>query len=256
MVFWCPVNGLHTSGSKYPRTELRENQNLPWNNNGEGDWTFIGYHRMDVTMKVLTQPPSGTIAIGQVHGSKIGKTSISGGCSIIIEFEWKNGKLVNYLRGVQKGKNNCQTISQTLPGTYTLGEQFSFSLIVNGNTVSVQTSKGGTSAPHSYSWFKTSGPSTYWMYFKVGDYVQDVGKSSTLGGRVSISSLKTFHSQTAPTKAHADISEGLNEATLLTNDGIFTIVGILAAIAAVLTIVMVVLVIIYIRREDTAMELL
>ncbi len=45
MTFWCPVNGGTTSGSSYPRSELREllntnNDNINWN-------SAIGIHTMD-----------------------------------------------------------------------------------------------------------------------------------------------------------------------------------------------------------------
>jgi len=194
MTFWCPIDGKHTSGSSYPRTELRESQNLGWNNNGKGDWTFIGYHQLNVTLKVLTEPSKGAITIGQAHGASIGSTSVSGSCSIVSEFEWNKGKLVNHIRGPRSG-DTCSSLSQTLPGDYAIGETFSYSILVNGKAVSVWTSKGGWSKIQTYSWWNTSGDQTYWLYFKAGDYVQEAGSSSTVGGKVAISSLKTYHVQ-------------------------------------------------------------
>jgi len=194
MAFWCPIDGKHTSGSNYPRSELRESQNLSWNNNGKGDWTFIGFHSLNVTLKVVQEPDTKTITIGQAHGASIGSTSVSGSCSIISEFEWNAGKLVNHIRGAQSG-GTCSSLSQTLPGTYAVGESFSYSIVVSGKDVSVWTTKGGWSDVHTYSWWETSGANTYWLYFKAGDYVQDSGSSSTVGGKIAISALETFHSQ-------------------------------------------------------------
>jgi len=194
MTFWCPIDGKHTSGSNYPRSELRENQNLSWNNDGKGDWTFIGYHQLNVTLKVLEEPTTKTITIGQAHGAAIGSTSISGSCSIISEFEWDNGKLVNHMRGAQSG-DTCSSVSQTLGGTYTVGESFSYSIVVNNKDVSIWTTKGGWSKPYTYSWWNTSGPNTYWLYFKAGDYVQDSGSSSTVGGKIAITAITTSHQQ-------------------------------------------------------------
>jgi len=196
MTFWCPIDGKHTGGSVYPRSELRENQNLAWNNDGKGDWTFIGVHELNVTMQVLQEPTTGAITIGQAHGADINTTSISGSCSIISEFEWQKGKLVNNMRTAPSG-NACGGVTQTFPGTYALGEIFSYSIRVSGKDVSLWTSKGGWSKTYTYSWWPTSGPEIYWLYFKAGDYVQDSGSSSTIGGKVAISAIKTNHSPNA-----------------------------------------------------------
>jgi len=195
MTFWCPVNGVHTGGSQYPRTELRESYNVPGNNDGHGSWTFKGFHQMNVTMKVLQEPASKTITIGQAHAQSIGSKTISGACSIVIEFEWIAGKLSARLRGAPTSvtANDCGTASVNFPQTYAVGETFSYSLVVQDKTVKIWTSKGGWSPVHSYSWWSNSGANTYWLYFKAGDYVQDTGSSSTVGGKTSISVLKTKH---------------------------------------------------------------
>jgi len=194
MTFWCPINGKHTSGSNYPRTELREVPNLSWNNDGKGDWTFIGYHQLNVTMKVLKVPTNGAITIGQAHGAAIGSSSVSGSCSIVIEFEWVKGRLANRMRGAPKA-NACPTVSQSFPSSYAIGEEFSFSIVVSGKDVSVWTSKDGWGKPYSYSWWDTTGDKTYWLYFKTGDYVQDSGDSGSVGGSVAITALKSYHSK-------------------------------------------------------------
>ena len=57
MTFFCPINGAHTSGSDYPRSELRERP----------DFTFEGTHVMNVTMRVNQVSAKKKITIGQVH---------------------------------------------------------------------------------------------------------------------------------------------------------------------------------------------
>jgi len=192
MTFWCPIDGKTTKGSSFPRSELRETQDLSWNSDGKGDWTLIGFHQLNVTLKVLEVPESGTITIGQAHGITTGNNPLEGACAIISEFEWKKGQLVNRLTAPQKG-NNCPDHFDTQSGTYELGETFSYSITLNNKDLSIWTTKGGWSKAYSYSWLETSGSNTYWLYFKMGDYVQDNGSSSTIGGKVAVSAIKVYH---------------------------------------------------------------
>ena len=57
MSFYAPINGAHTSGSKYARSELR----------GRPNFTFKGLHVMNVTMQVLRVSTKGVTTIGQVR---------------------------------------------------------------------------------------------------------------------------------------------------------------------------------------------
>lgn len=191
MTFWCPIDGKTTPGTSFPRSELRENQNLSWNNDGKGDWTLVGFHQLNVSVTVLEEPDTRRITIGQAHGATIGGEGISGNCAIICEFEWYKGQLLNRLTGPQS--SGCPNNFETQPGTYSIGETFSYSITINNKDVSVWTSKGGWSKPYSYSWWNTTGPNTYWLFFKAGDYVQEAGSSSTIGGKVAISAITTYH---------------------------------------------------------------
>lgn len=172
MTFWCPINGAHTSGSGFPRSELRELFNF----------TTQGTHVLAVTMRVDEIPPSGSITIGQAH-----LDGLSGACSIFCELEWTNGEIVSHVR-----TQTCSSVNMKLPGTFSLGETFSYVIEVAGNVLTVSTNKGEAS-PYSYSW-ALPGP----IYFKAGDYVQQAGSSATEGGAVAISALKTTHSQGMP----------------------------------------------------------
>jgi hypothetical protein len=177
---------------------------VPGNNDGDGNFSFLGRHELNVTMSVLQVPTTGTVAIGQIHGSAIGTTAISGSCSIVSEFQWEpapdsNGALfvlVNHMRGpAPSGSTTCPSVTITLAGTYALGETFSFSLRAVGSVVDAWSSKGGWSAAQDYGWWATSGASTYWMYLKTGDYVQDnLGSDSSVGGLVKVSAIQTAHS--------------------------------------------------------------
>jgi len=65
---------------------------------------------------VFEEPTTREITIGQAHGAAINTTSISGSCSIIMEFEWTAGKLAGRVRGPPDSGNNCATKSVLLPG--------------------------------------------------------------------------------------------------------------------------------------------
>jgi hypothetical protein len=61
MIFWAPVNGGTTSGSSYPRSELRELINPEDDNT---NWIGDGTHTLDAQVKVLQVPSTGKVIIG------------------------------------------------------------------------------------------------------------------------------------------------------------------------------------------------
>ena len=170
-VLWCPINGAHTSGSDYPRSELRQRP----------DFSFSGTHVLNVTMAMLSVPSgSKKVTIGQVHVD-----GISRACSIVSEFEYAaGGKLVNNVRTA-----DCKDLQFTVGSTVPLGELFSFSLSIVGQTLRVWTSVGSL-PDYEWPWMNTSVP----IYFKSGAYVQQAGNSSLDGGSVKVTALTTSHS--------------------------------------------------------------
>lgn len=167
MTFWCPEDGAHTSGSSFPRSELRETL----------DWTFSGSNRLNATVAVLQEPTGGAITIGQVHVD-----GLSHSCSIIIELEWESGDIVAHLRD-----DKCNPVSKTVGSGYALGQPVAYSIGIDGLTAFASTSTGSMTYP--YQWMNTSVP----IYFKVGDYVQYSSSSSTKGGRVAVSAISIMH---------------------------------------------------------------
>lgn len=83
MTFWSPINGAHTSGSSYPRSELRQLL----------DFNYSGTHVLSVTMAVRVVPTNGKITIGQAHFD-----GVSRACSIFCELEWQSGSVVSHVR--------------------------------------------------------------------------------------------------------------------------------------------------------------
>lgn len=174
IAFWAPINGATTSGSNYPRSELRENIDFGFNS---------GTHVLNATVTVTQLPPgSKSITIGQLHAD-----GLSGSCSIIVELEYTDGDVVSHLRGAPSG-STCKGSSVTVGKAVPLGSPIHYSITLSGDTVYVATQSGAAPA-YSYSWGKKSTS----MYFKAGDYVQQSGSSSTEGGRVILTALSTTH---------------------------------------------------------------
>lgn len=64
--FWAPVSGAVTSGSHYPRSELREMRD-PGDDNA--NWTTAGHSALKAKCLVRQVPTStGKVVVGQIHG--------------------------------------------------------------------------------------------------------------------------------------------------------------------------------------------
>ena len=147
MTFWCPQNGATTSGSSFPRSELRETVDFDLS---------PGLHILNATVTVLQTTATQSITIGQAHVD-----GLSGHCSIFVELEWTKGVVVAHLRD-----KACRGVNVEL-GAYALGEPVSYSIALRGNTAQVTTDKVA-GKPYSYTWL----PTNTQVYFKAGDYLQ------------------------------------------------------------------------------------
>ena len=171
MTFFCPENGAHTSGSEFPRSELREQPDF--------DLRKGGFHRLNATLTVVSTTKAEAVTIGQAHID-----GISGACSIFIELEWANGDIISHMRD-----KDCKGVKETVGSGYKLGDAVTYSLVVSGDSAFVSTDRGSQKAPYVYSWLKTSTP----VYFKLGNYLQDSGNSATLGSVVKVAAFTTEH---------------------------------------------------------------
>ena len=175
MVFWCPVNGAPTSGSSYPRSELRQLIN-PGDDNV--NWTGHGTHILTAQCRVTRQPPaSKKVIIGQIHGfdaepliklqsnngriQALVKTAPSGGADVIYTFARVGlGAKINYQIKVADGV---------------------LALTVNGRTT-------------NHNFFATNPAWTNQpLYFKAGNYCQEAGTGATDGAAVMFYSLNVAH---------------------------------------------------------------
>lgn len=167
MFFWTPEDGAHTSGSKYPRSELSENIL----------WTFSGTNVMNASVTVMEVPAGDSITIGQVH-----LNGVSGSCSICIELEWSAGDIIAHYRD-----SSCGSQKQTVGTGYKIGDVVNYELTIIGTQASAKTGTG------SYSWDAGSWQPKAPLYFKVGNYLQVAGTSKTVGSVVAVSHISVSH---------------------------------------------------------------
>ena len=149
MVFWCPENGAHTSGSSYPRSELRQQPDFDLS---------PSRHVLNVSIVVQQTSPTQSITIGQAHID-----GVSGHCSIFVELEWTKGNIVAHLRD-----KNCNGVNKVVGTGYALGDTITYSIIVTGNAAQIFTDKDASMKPYAYTWLPTNTP----VYFKAGNYLQ------------------------------------------------------------------------------------
>ena len=209
VALFCPVGGAHTSGSKYPRTELREL--LEWKASA-ADGAHA--HTLEADMAVTRAPPSGKLVVGQVHVD-----GLVGACSVVLELEWEAGGTVE----ARLRDKACKTVSKNVGYGIELNRRFRYSVKVGvppagmhstsfnastdgaqsaptlNVTLTWQTSKGQTVSKSTGAYALVQ-PLDDPLYFKAGAYLQDSsfssnagGVSSTDGATVSIHALRTTH---------------------------------------------------------------
>src|SRR5688572_3447016 len=97
MVFTVAADGATTSGSKYPRSELREmkgSEKAAWNLTEGG--TMTATLKIDQVPKTTTGSP-GKIIVGQIHGQD----------EELVRLYWDNGRM--YFANDQAGSSNSET---------------------------------------------------------------------------------------------------------------------------------------------------
>lgn len=168
--FRAPVNAVTTSGSNYPRSELREMQN---GGKDRADWSSSsGTHSMSIDQAITAIPAKKPhVVAGQIHDS--------GDDVIVIRLEGQS-LYVNV-----DGKNEY-----TLDGGYTLGKRF---------TVKFEVSGGQTKVYYNGAQAYTLDKSYSGAYFKAGAYTQsNCSKEDNCSdgnyGEVVIYSLSVSHS--------------------------------------------------------------
>jgi hypothetical protein len=167
VVFTAPCGGATTSGSGYPRSELRE---MTGNGTANASWsTTSGTHTMEIRQAVTHLPVvKPHVVVGQIHDA---------GDDVIV-FRLEGTKLFVDQNGVN---------GPVLTTNYQLGTEF---------TVRFVARNGGVEAYYNGQYIYTYPVSTSGCYFKAGCYTQSNtsrGDAPTAYGQVVIYNVTVTH---------------------------------------------------------------
>lgn len=173
MVFMAPVEGARTSGSKYPRSELRELKP----DGSLAAWSVRDGGALHATVAVNELPVTssgakGRVVVGQIHGPD----------DELCRLYYDNGKIYFYDDKAGAGLQETQFVLKNASGAVTnipLNAKFDYAIVVDGNYLTVSVVHQGItySASDMISSFWPGKP----LYFKAGAYVQ-VGKPGSGAG--------------------------------------------------------------------------
>jgi hypothetical protein len=176
IIFWCPVNGVTTKNSTYPRTEFREQIAPP---SDEACWTATGTHVLDARCRVSQVSSSQKVIIGQIH-------SYSGKAKPLLKLQFFKNRIEALVKeSPTKGKD----IKLTFPDVG-LDKDFDYQIKLQDGLLSI-TVNGTTQTENIFKDAPDWANQTF--YFKAGAYVQDNEGSASEGARVSFSKLQTSH---------------------------------------------------------------
>jgi hypothetical protein len=164
--FRAPTDGATTSGSKYPRSELREMAGP----GARASWSIIrGGHHLEIVQAITAQPRGKPdVVAGQIHD---GNDDL-----VVVRLEGR--RLIVDVRGKEVA---------LLSGHYVLGQQFAVHFWAGGGRVKVFHYPGG-SPPDG--WWRAFQPAASFeadvdgCYFKVGCYTQSNCDTEAARGQV------------------------------------------------------------------------
>ena len=176
MVFWCPVTGGTTSGSTYPRSELRERIDP---SSTSVNWPPWGTHILNAQCKITELPSNGRTVIAQIH------SYISPAPALV---------LIKTIDGVL----NAQVRNTVAGSTYTyypmvnlvLNQMVTYQIKLVNGLLSV-TINGVSQSVNIYQADPAWTNQTF--YFKAGSYCHDIDGVSSEGSRVSFYQLNVSH---------------------------------------------------------------
>jgi hypothetical protein len=197
MVFYAPVDGATTSGSKYARSELRE-----MNGTAKAAWSLNQGGVLNATLEVDQVPTRfdgsvGRIVIGQIHGQD----------DELVRLYWEKGSI--YFVNDQAGAGNSEMTFRLTNGsgqtpTVSLDERFSYTIEAKGDSLRVSVQADG----QTYS--STTRINDVWdsdtFYFKAGTYLGVNETQGTGAGQTSFYTLDFSH--TTDTTAHTLVPDG------------------------------------------------
>jgi PKD repeat protein len=191
MVFWAPINGATTSGSSYPRSELRE---LIDPSSSTVNWIPYGTHILNAQCKVLQVGPTNKkVIIGQIH-------AYSSAALPTVKMYYSDGKVY----GTIKTNSTDDTSDYTFASVnVTTNKPIIYQIKVVNGLVTLTYSN----STYSYNIFQSDPNYTNeTQYFKAGDYCQEYACSnpSNYGARVAFYAVNLTH---APSITNQPVSQ-------------------------------------------------
>jgi len=186
VIFRAPVNGVTTSGSGYPRSELREMAN---NGTTNASWsTTSGGHSMFIDQAITAVPKAKKhVVAGQVHDSSDDV--------IVIRLEYP--KLFVDING---------KTGPTLDANYTLGKRFTVQFIAANGQIKIYYNGNPTPA---YTLSKSGSGN----YFKAGAYAQSNCSKETVCSNSNFGEVVIYNLQVKHQAASSGIAIASSAAT-------------------------------------------
>jgi hypothetical protein len=126
MTFWDPENGVTTSGSDYPRSELREMTAA----GREAAWQTAGTNTLSATVKVSRVPDH--VCVGQIHTAE--------SKPLLELFYFASGAIVLQIEQTPAGGN---AVPHTV-GSVPLGSKWSYVIGLSGTAISLSINGGAS----------------------------------------------------------------------------------------------------------------
>ncbi len=204
MVFWAPINGATTSGSSYPRSELRELINP---SSSAVNWIPYGTHILSGQCKVLQVPASKKVIIGQIH-------AYSGGGLPTVKLQYNNGSIEGMVK--TNSTDDASDKKWVFATNVGLSNNITYQIKVVNGLVSI-VMNGVTNSVNIFQSDPNYTNET--QYFKAGSYCQSNACSNPLdaGARVAFYAVSLFHapsitnqplSQTVPVGSNVTFTVG------------------------------------------------
>jgi len=181
IMFRARVDGATTSGSSFPRSELREmTQDGQYN---RAAWSSLcGTHRMSITQAITAQPnrsnPEDPVVAGQIHDG-----GVDGGHGDVAMIRLEGSRLFVEADGNDRG---------ALDSNYQLGQKFTLSLTASASGISIRYDNSVNGAGKTIGPFAPTVNNKQW-FFKAGCYTQANTSNGTGYGEVIIYSLSVSH---------------------------------------------------------------
>lgn len=178
--FYAPVDGATTSGSHYPRSELRE---VVDPNDDNVNWHISGRSELEGKCKVQLVPSAtGKVIVGQIHGFQAKPL-------VKLVYHYSDSSMTGSVYAlIHPTPYSSTNVKLSLASGIDLGKAFGYRIKVDSGELKMRVnSNNWVSYQIDSSWGNVG------LYFKLGDYVQASGTSDTDGGWVSFYRLIATH---------------------------------------------------------------